>query len=128
MRYRVVLVMDPQCGDRLRLLAKDAHVWAIRSPENERAAEAFWERLPVGTTYSEQLESGITVFNVQPLGLGLLDSVIEHHGEFSHDPPVDAIDVLGHAFSEQVRATFVMQGFPHFVQRPDGFLATREQE
>lgn len=120
--------MDPAFGERLIPLAQSAQVWAIRSPENERAQSAFLSMQPPGLTWSERVDSGLTIFQAQALGQDLLDSVVLHHGEYSHDPPVDAIEVLGSALDEEARAAFLELGFPHFAPRPGGFLATREPE
>lgn len=124
-RYRVFVVMDPAFGERLIPVAQGAHVWAIRSPENERAQRIFLSNQPPEWTWSERGDSGLTIFEAQAHFVDLLDSVVLHHGEYSHDPPVDEIEVIGGTLDEEVRAAFVEQGFPELVARRDGFLASR---
>ncbi len=124
-RYRVIVVMDPSYGERLVELAQHAHVWAIQSPENEEAQRSFLASKPPGWNWSERVDSGLTIIRSKSLDLDVLESIILHHGEYSHDPPVDALEVIGCALDEHVGAAFVEQGFPILVARPEGFLALR---
>ena len=126
-RYRVVVVMDPGYGGRLIPLAQSVHVWAIRSPENEDAQRFFLSRQPPEREGSERSDTGLTIFDAAPLCADLLDTIVLHHGEYSHDPPVDAIEVIGSTLEEEVRSAFGDQGFPFFVLRANGFLACRQE-
>jgi hypothetical protein len=57
--HQVTLVLEPDCGERLRSLAFRSQVWVIDTPANHIIAEEFWQEHPNHTP-----ESGITMFKV----------------------------------------------------------------
>ena len=119
-------MVDRAFGDGLEELAPRCHVWAVRSPVNEGAAERI--RAAAGGSFS--LESGVTLF--APGGGGpeddcvaILATVEEHHGEHSHDPPLSAVEVHGAEPTAAVRAELDALGFTRVEPAGDGFVASR---
>jgi hypothetical protein len=123
--YGVAVVVSSDYASRLAELARDRHVWAVRTPAIEAAARAIWDGSATGS-----LESGVTVFNGTGDAEADLSSIIavveEHHGESSHDPPVSTIEVFGVGATEQLAADFAELGFPRLDTTRDGFVAHRE--
>ena len=124
--HRVVIVVDPAFGERLVDLVERMHVWVVRSPANEEVVQRLWAE----SDGKHVLESGATLFN--PAGhspedscLGILSTVEEHHGEYSHDPPLGVIEVFGAEASSPVRDELAELGFNEVDSRPAGFMASR---
>jgi hypothetical protein len=59
--------------------------------------------------------------------IDIFATVYEHHGEYSHEPPLDEVEVLGAAPTADVLATLNSYGFPHVVVSRNGFVALRSQ-
>jgi hypothetical protein len=125
--YTVALVVDPNFGEQLVSLSARLHVWAIASPMNRASAETIWRN---NADQSQSIEFGITTFTVD-LGdspenwcKGILGAVDLHHGEYSHTPPVSALEVYGLSFSESLRSDFANFGFTAFQPTPYGFYAS----
>lgn len=123
--YRVAIVVAPDFAPRLAELSDGCHVWAVRTPEIEAAARTTWGRSVAGS-----LESGVTVFNGTGGAEADLRSIIaaveEHHGEYSHDPPVSKIEVYGAGVTERLAADFAELGFSRLDPTPEGFVARRD--
>lgn len=129
--HRVALVLEVKFGPQLEALAETRHVWAVRSTENESAAHRFWsEERDDG---SDPLCSGITLFDPQgatneEVCLSILDDIDEHHGEFSHDPALNVLEVYGASLTKRIREEFSSLGFRRFDRSEVGFVAFREHE
>jgi hypothetical protein len=124
--YRVAIVVSSEYAPGLAELSRHRHVWAVRTPIIEAAARTIWDESAKGS-----LESGVTVFNGTGDAEADLSSILavveEHHGEYSHDPPVSMIEVFGVGVTEQLAADFLELGFSRFDEIEDGFIAYREQ-
>ena len=122
----VVVVREDLARD-LERFARRQHVWAVRTPETEEVARRLWSNPRL--TRPDPLATGLTLFNPDATPedslLSILDTVEEHHGEYSHDPPVSIIEVVGAGLSQTVREAFATLGFSQFEASGCGFVATR---
>ena len=119
--HRVAIVVAPGFAAEVRRIAADRHVWAIRTPEYQRAADQ--ER-------RHSLERGVTLFAADSPSpedevISIFGTVQEHHGEYSHDPPLDEVEILGAEPTPEVRAELGACGFTHIVPAEGGFVAVR---
>jgi hypothetical protein len=122
--YTVGIVVDATFGERLHALAARMPTWVADTPPNRAAAEAHWRTHP-----GEAHTNGITTFRVDA-GLapeewcaGILGTVIEHHGEYSHTPPVSILEVIGAQPLEPLVGTLGYYGFTLVSPTPEGFRA-----
>jgi hypothetical protein len=95
-------------------------------PENEAVAQRIWNQ-----PGEHSLDSGVTLF--QPSGRGpdedclsIIDTIEEHHGEHSHDPPLTIVEVFGANATAKVRNEFAALGFRRLEPSPSGFVAFRD--
>jgi hypothetical protein len=100
-------------------------VWLVDTPENRRTTEAVWKRLPV-----HSLDHGVTLFRVD-LALApdqwaaeILDTIILHHGEYSHTPPVSVIDIYGCPATDLLRAALAEFSFTDLATLPGSLRAS----
>lgn len=127
MGYSVAIVVDSDAGKYLAELAGRLHVWARGSARNRKVAHNYWASNP-----GHSLEHGITTFDsddsvsAEDALFGILPTVDEHHGEVSHDPPWDTIEVFGAAPTPTVRAALSEYGVREFVVTPSGFVCQRK--
>lgn len=125
----MAVVADPRLASRVEDLANKVHVWAVRSPDTEAIALRLWDE--EHTQDADPLASGVTLFNGGSSGpeddcVGIIDVVEEHHGEYSHDPPLSAVEVLGAAPTERLRGEFHSLGFTRIEPTAEGFVAFRD--
>ena len=120
----MALVLDGEFGKRLVDLAARVHVWALDSPVNRAAAERIRAEAPIAS-----LDRGITLFRASatdsPADM-LADQIgviAEHHGPFSHDPPMDALEVYGVAPNAAVLAVLTECGWGALSVTEAGFVA-----
>ena len=122
--HRVAVVLDPDYGEGVRDLARDRHVWIVRSPINDAVAEA----VRAGSE-EHSLESGISTFNgresPEESFLSILGVIEEHHGEYSHDPPLSVIEVFGVGATDAIREEAAAYGFRRIEPSDEGFTAYR---
>jgi hypothetical protein len=123
--HRVAVVVDPTYGERVVGLAQECHVWLVRSGLNDEVA-ATLRKDADGYT----LEDGLSTFNgaesPEASFLAILGTVELHHGEYSHDPALSVIQVIGLNVSEVVKDALADCGFRVVEPAPDGFVARRE--
>lgn len=123
--HRVAIVVDPDFAEGIVELARSCHAWIIRSAANNPVAAALREDHPA---YS--LEEGVTTFGAAetPLAscLSILGTVEEHHGQYSHDPPLSVIEVIGLDPSAAVREELNAYGFEVIEPSECGFVARRD--
>lgn len=127
--HRVVLAIAEDFGAQLKELAKKRHVWAVRSAENEVVTRWFWNQDRKDD--SDPLDSGITLFEPQGATredhcLSIIDEIDEHHGEYSHDPALNVVEVYGVSLTNRIRNGFAAIGFLRFEPSENGFVAYRE--
>ena len=77
------------------------------------------------------LDSGVTTFAVSMNEdpslwcIGVLNTIEEHHGQYSHEPPYTILEVIGLSFSQRLRRVFERLGFNSFQDTKEGFRATK---
>ena len=125
-KYRVAIVADPGFGERLESLAERMHVWAADTPANRHTVERLW-----ATVTAPSIERGVTVFRVSPSEpsdawvADIIPDVELHHGEYSHNPPVDTLEIHGTVLSTRLRMALDAAGFTHHDQTGDLIIASR---
>ena len=126
MGHSVAIVVDTDFGKSLASIAQRVHVWLCRSPSNTAAAEAYRSADP-----EQSLERGVTTFSVQEhetpedMLLSVLGDVDLHHGEHSHPPPWDTLEIFGVGPTASVRAALADYGVNAFDTTPYGFKCSR---
>jgi hypothetical protein len=124
--YRVAVVLESDFSDRLSELAARMPIWIVDTPVNRAAAEKEWAQHP-----SRSHTEGITTFKADPAASaedrlsGVLSDLDLHHGEYSHDPAYNAIEVFGAALTPLLRKAFAAYGLDEFVERSGGFVASK---
>jgi hypothetical protein len=123
----VLVVLDPNFGDRLRDVWRGQPVWITMSPVNAAEVQALWAARPNHLT-------GITGFAHEEGAaaedglLAQLSTIDLHHGPYSTKTPCAVLTVIGAQLTEPVQAALSELGFSKFQQRPDGFAATRGED
>jgi hypothetical protein len=122
--HRVVIVVGPGLAADVRRIAGDRHVWAIRTPEYQRVADEERRSFP-----GHSLERGVTLFRADNTSteqalISIFGTVQEHHGEYSHHPPLDEVEVVGADLTPEVRAELSAFGFTEIVRSGRGFVAS----
>jgi hypothetical protein len=123
---KVALVLDPNFGEKLELLAYQSHVWIIDTPHNQAIAIKYWHTHP-----HDKTETGITTFKfstdktLEELCLGMLDTIDLHHGEYSSNPPYSNLEIVGLPKSEALQSALEELGFKVFEPTAAGFRALR---
>ena len=126
MPYRVGIIAVPTSPAVIRRLAERMHLWVMDSPGHRAAVETLWERRPI-----PELERGATLFSAPPRletredWLSLLEVIELHHGEYSHQPPVDELEVIGTRASDEVRHALSEYGFLELTSSDEGFVARK---
>ena len=123
---KVAVVLDPDYSDKLKSLVQVCHVWVIDTPANSAVASEYWSQNP---TY--EAERGITTFSVSENEsrlescLRILDTVEDHHGPYSCDPPYSVLEVIGVPLTDEAKASIKDLGFETFDTTVEGFRAAR---
>ena len=87
--YKVHIIIDPEYGEKIRNLPEGEPVWVVESSINYPIIQSLWEQ---NILYTNHL-TGITSFqnsnydSNDDILLSMIDSIEDHHGEYSHDPP-----------------------------------------
>ncbi len=119
----MLVVLDPDFGDRLVDVRSDQPVWIVESPANTPAARRIWsdgvERSGVLTLFKSSAESGEHKFEHQ------LDVIDLHHGPYSSDESYTCIDVIGASLTAEIIARLLALGFGSPSATAEGFKATR---
>ena len=110
--YRVHLVLEESFGHRLFDLPEREPVWITDTPGNREAVEERWK-----SPNSEDYLHGVTTYRPavpeRPAEeiIRLLPTIEEHHGEFAHDPPYDALKIHGFSDNQAIDAALREYGF-----------------
>jgi hypothetical protein len=126
--HRVAIVVDPEFGDRLDTLALRVHTWIADTATNRAAADRYWSAQK-SANVAHSLEHGVTTFRVdlttppEDWCASIVDVVEEHHGPWSHEPPVTEVEVYGTPLSAALRTVFAAVGFDEARPTPYGFEA-----
>jgi hypothetical protein len=122
--YTVGIVVDATFGERLHALVARMPTWIADTPPNRMAAEAHWRTRP-----GEGHANGITTFKVdiarppEEWCAAILGAVIEHHGAYSHNPPVSVLEVIGAQPLAPLVSVLADYGFTLVSPTPEGFRA-----
>jgi hypothetical protein len=121
----VAIVVDPDFGDRLEELAARMPVWVAQTEGNSVAIERLFGRI------RREGGASLTSFVVDPEAsreawcASVLETVDEHHGPLSQDPPYQGIEVIGIPLSAALRASCEELAFHGFRDTACGFTARR---
>jgi hypothetical protein len=127
----VILILDPNYGERIGQLTPGIPAWVVRSAANAPALDKWWADHPecnnlsgiTGFYEREGITSPESRFTVQ------LDNIEQHHGPYSTDSPHTRLRVIGLRLTEQVRHELSALGFTMFAEdAADGFTASRTLE
>ena len=124
--YRVIAVLDRECGQRLYQLNARGPVWVVDTPTNHPVVENIW----ASYTYPDHL-LGITTFcaeigsSLDDVLLGILEQIYLHHGIYSANPPYTIMEVIGTEVNDKLRSALSRFGFDKFEATSEGFNATR---
>src|SRR5258707_5607422 len=117
----LIVVVDPNYGDRLETTSHIAPVWVVDSPQNKAACKRLWHAHPT----SDHREKGsVTCYNVTDADarlanlINVLPDLEEHHREFSG---VFTLEVIGLKLTDSVIRTLRELGFSSFSEAPEGF-------
>jgi hypothetical protein len=126
--YSVGIIVDPQFGQRLDQLASRLPIWIVDTPVNRQAAERRWQQKEEAT----HTEPGdVTTFTVDTAQtpeewcasvLGVVDA---HHDEYSHNPPYDAVEVVGAQLTDPLLEALSAFGLTEIEPLDSGFRARR---
>jgi hypothetical protein len=125
----VLVVLDPNYGERLRQMWPGRPVWIAMSPINEPTVRSLSASYP----NCDHL-SGITVFRFDADALpekSLLDNLYMidlHHGQYSSKDPYTVLEVSGARLTIDVREALCKLGFEEFLEHAGGFTARRNTE
>jgi hypothetical protein len=125
MSYCVAIVAHPDF-EPLAPLAERVHVWLAETSPNRARAEAYWRAHP-----QKSIDQGVTTFKVRTtdspdqMVLGALGAVDLHHGESSHAPPWDTLEIYGADATPLLRKALAYHGISHLHPIPGGFRASR---
>ena len=125
----VLVVLDPNYGERLRQMWPGRSVWIALSPINEPTVRSLWASHPD----CDHL-SGITGFRFDADALpensllDTLDMIDLHHGLQSSKDPYTVLEVVGARLTTDVREVLCKLGFERCLEHTDGFTARRSTE
>lgn len=117
-RDSVVLVFDPDFGDRLREFAGVHSVWVCQSPANRETVEVLWaeagERADQATIFNRA-----DATSAEDAFISILYTVDQHH------PTWHRFCVFGCQATDRVRAAVAEYGECVFAETPTGFVVDR---
>jgi hypothetical protein len=126
--YAVAVVVDKNFGERLLELSSRLPVWICSSTQNLKYVKEIWSK-----TKEENLKRVVTSFNfkendsLEDIFLGILDNVDLHHGEFSHNPAWNVLEVYGlEKVSNKILNGLKKYGEGIIKETTDGFIYFRE--
>ena len=126
----VIVIVDPNYGDRIETAAQTAPVWTVCSFVNKAACERIWA---THRTLDHRETGAVTCYDITDqedrLGnlLAVLPTLEEHHGKIRDDqfsfPNGFVLEVVGLTPTETVTSTLKELGFSAFVGSTEGFSA-----
>lgn len=132
MSRNLVVVLDPDYGDRIKTAAQIAPVWVVASLVNRAACERIWA---AHRTVDHRERGAVTCYDVTDhedrLGnlLSVLPTLEEHYGEIHDDrfsfPSGFVLGVLGLNPTETVTSALKEFGFSAFVELAEGLNASK---
>jgi hypothetical protein len=124
--YRVFVVLDRNYGERVSDLVQAGAVWVVDTPLNRSAAQKVWADEP-----NRDHLDGVTTFKFgedsspEDILINELDTIDEHHGIYSANPPYTVLEAIGTSISERPRSKLSQFGFNQFETTSKGFRAVR---
>jgi hypothetical protein len=113
----VTMVLDPDCGDLAVKFAHEGPVWAVVSQANTAAAA---EAAQNGLSFTVLYVNGKTS---EEWCLNHLDTVDQHHNEYSQKPGYSVLHVVGTPLTPRIEAYLPEFGFIKYHSTTDGFYA-----
>ena len=125
----VLVIMDPQYGEKLRDVWPGRPVWIVQSPVNMPVVRALWAR--ARETDPQTCITGMTCDPEEDPERSLMDwlGVVDCHHDIASTPaPYTCLTVAGATLTKNVQAALEVLGFAEFVGTADGFVARRSEE
>lgn len=126
----VLVIVDPDFGEKLRIIPAGRPVWITMSAANEPIVRSLRE-----SRGSADHLTGITGFrfreeiSAEDRFLAELDTIDLHHGPYSStSPSYTEIVVMGARLTAEIRADLSDLGFTDFGEAVDGFTGRRTHE
>jgi hypothetical protein len=123
-RVTVIVVLDPNFGERLSDVSAQGPVWLTSSPINRAAVEHHWKAAPSGgysVTYWSEPRTGET----EQEWLGILDSLEVHHSEAWSGPGIAGIVVIGASLTKVAESALREFEYRVTSSEPNSFSAVR---
>jgi hypothetical protein len=129
----LIVVVDPEYGDRLASCVRQAPVWVVASPVNTPACERLRR---IHQTIDHREIGAITACSVSDVDcrvenlIGMLSTLELHHGEFRDEvlsfPKGFVLGVIGIPPGDRVTTALQEFGFSTFTPTQSGFRACKE--
>jgi hypothetical protein len=128
----VIVIVDPDYGDRLNRVEQLAPVWVVDTQINKKAFERLWKAHP-NPDYREK--GAITSFRTPDPEdrlsslLGIMPELAIHHGDVEENelvfPKGFVLCVIGLAIADDVISALRELGFKSFIETTEGFEACK---
>ncbi len=123
----LLVILNPDYGERLREVWPKRPVWIGMSSANEPAIRSLWAtRSPLDPMLTGfRFDAGIAP---EDSFLAELDAIDLHHGPHSTSTPYTELEVIGAPLTAGIRRALSQIGFTEFDANQNGFIAQRSQE
>jgi hypothetical protein len=128
----LIVVVDPNYGDRLETAVETAPVWIVASPNNRSACQRIWAADPAA---NHREFNSVTIYDVADPNdrldnlLSVFPTLEEHHGEIHAEqfsfPNGFVIEVRGLAPAEALNAALRDLGFSAITETAEGLAASK---
>jgi hypothetical protein len=128
----LIVIVDPQYGDRLEALAQLAPVWMVDTHINKESVERAWKTRPDA---DHREKGGVTAYKTQNPEerlsslLGVMPDLEIHHGSVENNelvfPKGFVLSVVGLTISDDVMSALQNFGFTSFIETAEGFEACK---
>lgn len=116
----VVVVLDPEFGDRITSVKQTHRLWAIDSPKNRAA----WSSVDSAYANSAIFRSTPDASPDQHL-IDALADIEDHFGPDSSNVPYERLRVMGLSLSDELKRRLSDEGPANFECCANGFEASR---
>jgi hypothetical protein len=120
----VAVIAEHDAAARVRDVSARLPVWVVDTPTNRLAAAELREDAARAGSHGD-----VTLFRADPEGLpddwvvGILSTIVEHHGDYAHVPPLAALELYGVLVTDPLRAALSKHGFDLVTSDGDVVLA-----
>ena len=114
----VYVVVDPDCGDRIRELKRRVALWAVESSANRQA----WDNAESAHPNSAMFKTEDIDARFENL-IAQLSDIDEHFGPLSTSKPFETIQVIGLELTPEMRPDLERMGLSDIQRTVDGFRA-----